>query len=110
MNLPLSKKFIILVAVPLIFELGFVSMLGYLQMRTEHLAGKIDHSRQVVVEINSIVVLFYRLVAVSLLDQYNISAAPAPTVQQIDDRLHEHLERLAEVSSKQTKVHRLPGG
>ena len=75
----LSHKALILVAIPLVFQLVFVGVLGYLLFQAEHNARKIEGSRNLVLETENLQRMFYE--AGASLAGYNVTKNPLFSAQ-----------------------------
>lgn len=93
-NLKLAHQGLVLVSIPLVFELVFVLSLSSLQHQTEIEAARLSRSKDILTEVNILASLFYEAVTT------NITAAAGKTValnNRFDDvmkRIRDHLGAL----------------
>ncbi|MBA4078797.1 MAG: hypothetical protein C0508_27460, partial [Cyanobacteria bacterium PR.023] len=98
-RLPLSSKLLILVATPVLLNLGLLGTLSYLQDEAEREAQQAEHSRMVHESINQLTKDFWSLVSNTPDDHtkdvaYVVSCRP--TIQSINDGYNRLLKLYAD--------------
>lgn len=108
-RLPLSSKLLILVATPVLLNLGLLGTLSYLQDEAEREAQQAEHSRMVHESINQLTKDFWSLVSNTPDDHskdvaYVVSCRP--TIQSINDGYNRLLKLYADSPEKKEVITR----
>ncbi len=93
-NMSLSKKGLILVAVPITFELVFIVTLVLALANAEHQSWKESHYRAVVAESNNIDRLFYESIALLVAYGFAHSATTGERLDRVEAELRDSLRHL----------------
>lgn len=94
MSLKLSHKVLILVAVPVIFEIGLVSLLNYLRAETESLRQRQSHSREIIEHFSRLQAYHMQRGIFLILGHSQPSPAVTQKVQFYTVKLQEEIKKL----------------
>lgn len=86
-----QKKFMFAVAVPLGLSLVFLACLTLVELETEALANKIDRTRHIVTDTNTIIRLMYQRAAVAVESQLKSTADSIARTEMIDETIKRKL-------------------
>ncbi len=94
MGLKLSQKVLILVAVPVLFEIGLVWLLAHLRFETELQRSQESHSQQLVSHFDTVLELYLQRGSLLVLGHYNPSEILHQRVQSTTAKVHSELENI----------------
>lgn len=86
-----QKKFMFAVAVPLGLSLVFLACLALVELESEALANKIDRTRHIVTDTNTIIRLMYQRAAVAVESQLKSTADSIARTEMIDETIKSKL-------------------
>ncbi len=91
MGLKLSQKVLILVAVPVLFEIGLVSCLCYLRAQTQLQRSQESHSQELVSRFDAVLGMYLQRGSFLILGHYNPSEILYQKVKESSNRIHSEL-------------------
>jgi PAS domain S-box-containing protein len=93
-NLKLAHQGLVLVSIPLVFELVFVLSLSGLQHQTEIEAARLSRSKDILTEVNILASLFYEAVTTNITAAAGKTAALNNRFDDVVKRIRDHLGAL----------------
>lgn len=100
--LSLSKKVLILVTVPVVFEVGLVSVVGSLLVKVEEARVKAAHARDLSSRFNRILVAHFRRVSLMMVRKYQADSNPeiSPEEEELTRQVQAGLKDLRDACAR----------